>query len=335
MAGSHEVRGSIPLGSTTDPRGARRRRRAPLFCFRGWKGLIGQKACLIQGRRRGPAPLSRSPGLVGPIQAPGRKARPRRPWASRGRRARARPPRARGGRAGPVRAHRGDPRQGGDAFGAWPPRPRRARRGRLAQGRQPPEGGAKAVDGIGADPDSAAAGSRTPASAACRRRSTSGGPSPAGAARATTPPSSPPAGPRRRGPSIGGRPPASAGSAASSTHASGGAAGRWRIRRGAAWAPRGSGTRDCPREKCLAGCRGSAVGSDAPSSPAISATPSPSARRRLIYKMVGMPTISLPASLGRLPRRRPKLANRGERPAPLPMRRKKRRERRNSYLANP
>ena len=33
MAGSHEVRGSIPLGSTTDPRGARRRRRAPLFCF--------------------------------------------------------------------------------------------------------------------------------------------------------------------------------------------------------------------------------------------------------------------------------------------------------------
>ena len=34
MAGSHEVRGSIPLGSTTDPRGARRRRRAPLFCFR-------------------------------------------------------------------------------------------------------------------------------------------------------------------------------------------------------------------------------------------------------------------------------------------------------------
>ena len=34
MAGSHEVRGSIPLGSTTDTRGARRRRRAPLFCFR-------------------------------------------------------------------------------------------------------------------------------------------------------------------------------------------------------------------------------------------------------------------------------------------------------------
>ena len=204
MAGSHEVRGSIPLGSTTDTRGARRRRRAPLFA----SGPIGQKVCLIQGRRRGPAPLSRSPGLVGPIQAPGRKARPRRAWASRGRGARARPPRARGGRAGPVRAHRGDLRQGGDAFGARTPRPRRARRGRLAQGRQTPEGGVKAVDGIGADSDSAAAGSRTPTSAACRRRSTSGGPSPAGAARATTPPSSPPAGSRRRGSPIGGRPPA-------------------------------------------------------------------------------------------------------------------------------
>ena len=278
MAGSHEVRGSIPLGSTTDPRGARRRRRAPLFLLPGpigLKGLIGQKVCLIQGRRRGPAPLSRSFKFVGPIQAPGRKARPRRPWASRGRGACARLRRARGGRAGPVRAHRGDSRQGGDAFGAWPPRPRRARRGRLAQGRQPPEGGVKAVDGIGADSDSAAAGSRTPASAACRRRSTSGGPSPARAARATTPPSSPPAGPRRRGSPIGGRPPASAGSAASPTHASGGAAGRWRIRRWAAWAPRGSGMRDCPREKRLAGRRGSAAGSDAPSSPAISATASP------------------------------------------------------------
>ena len=76
MAGSHEVRGSIPLGSTTDPRGARRRRRAPLFCFRGRKGLIGQKACLIQGRRRGPAPLSRSPGLVAPFKRPDGKRAP-------------------------------------------------------------------------------------------------------------------------------------------------------------------------------------------------------------------------------------------------------------------
>ena len=122
--------------------------------------------------------------------------------------------------------------------------------------------------------------------------------------RTTTPPSSPPTGPRRRGSPIGGRPPASAGSAASPTHASGGAAGRGRVRRGAAWAPRSSGTRDCPRGKRLAGRRESAVGSDAPSSLAISATPPPSARRRLIYEMVGMPTISLPASLDRLPRRR-------------------------------
>lgn len=112
--------------------------------------------------------------------------------------------------------------------------------------------------------------------------------------RATTPPSSPPTGPRRRGSPIGGRPPASAGSAASPTHASGGAAGRGRIRRGAAWAPRSSGTRDCPREKRLAGRRESAVGSDAPSSLAISEAPSPSARRRLVYEMAGMPTISLP-----------------------------------------
>ena len=78
MAGSHEVRGSIPLGSTTDTRGARRRRRAPLFASGpiGRKGLIGQKACLIQGRRRGPAPLSRSPGLVAPFKRPGGKRAP-------------------------------------------------------------------------------------------------------------------------------------------------------------------------------------------------------------------------------------------------------------------
>ncbi len=92
MAGSHEVRGSIPLGSTTgSPRGARRRRRAPLFASRDGKrrpGLIGQIVCptdfgalrpagscalpcppslepvsLIQGRRRGPAP---PPSLVRP-----------------------------------------------------------------------------------------------------------------------------------------------------------------------------------------------------------------------------------------------------------------------------
>ena len=174
MAGSHEVRGSIPLGSTTDPRGARRRRRAPLFLLLGpigRKGLIGQKVCLIQGRRRGPAPLSRSPGLAGPIQAPGRKR------ASSSRMGIARPGRSR----------------------APAPRARRPRRTCTGASRQ----------------------SKT---------------------------------------------------------------GRGRIRRWAAWAPRGSGTRDCPREKRLAGRRGSAVGSDAPSSPAISEAPSQSARRRLIYE---------------------------------------------------
>ena len=336
MAGSHEVRGSIPLGSTTDTRGARRRRRAPLFCFRAHRTERAYRTKSVShsgASARAGAPFSFA-RTRRPIQAPGRKGASS-PLMGIVKSGCARLRRARGGRAGPVRAHRGDSQQGGDAFGAWPPRPRRVRRGRLAQGRQTPEGGANAVDGIGADSDSAAAGSRTPASAACRRRSTSGGPSPAGAARAATPPSSPPAGPRRRGSPIGGRPPASAGSAASPTHASGGAAGRGRIRRWAAWAPRGSGTRDCPREKCLAGRRGSAAGSDAPSSPAISEAPSPSARRRLIYEMVGMPTISLPASLGRLPKQRPKRANRGEWPAPLPMRRKKRRGRRSFHLVNP
>ena len=95
MAGSHEVRGSIPLGSTTDTRGARRRRRAPLFLpwdgKEGARGAIalgrrGRPACprppslepvsLIRGRRRGPAPLSRSPGLAGPFERPGGKRAP-------------------------------------------------------------------------------------------------------------------------------------------------------------------------------------------------------------------------------------------------------------------
>ena len=223
MAGSHEVRGSIPLGSTTDTRGARRRRRAPLFASRAHRTERAYRTKSVS-----------HPGASARAGAPFSFARTRRPHSSvraesappspmgiaRPGRSRAPAPRARR----PRRTRSGASRRsatGRDAFGAWPPRPRRARRGRLAQGRQPPEGGVKAVDGIGADPDSAAAGSRTPASAACRRRSTSGGPSPAGAARAATPPSSPPTGPRRRGPSIGGRPPASAGSAASPTHAPG------------------------------------------------------------------------------------------------------------------
>ena len=67
MAGSHEVRGSIPLGSTTDSRGARRRRRAPLFYFRRRRpcarvaapGKPAYRAESVSdfGRRRGPAPI--------------------------------------------------------------------------------------------------------------------------------------------------------------------------------------------------------------------------------------------------------------------------------------
>lgn len=268
-----------------------------------------------------------------PIQAPGRKARPRRPWASWSRGARACAAREEAapdpfGRIEAIRSRAGTH----SALGRLGPAelegadwPREDRRPKAAQRPSTESGRIRIRRRRVREPRH-----RRPAGGARRPEALS-----RGAARAATPPSSPPTGPRRRGPSIGGRPPASAGFAASPTHASGGAAGRWRIRRGAAWAPRGSGTRDRPREKRLAGRRGSAAGSDAPSSPAISATPSPSARRRLIYKMVGMPAISLPASLGRLPRRRPKWANRGEWPAPLPMRRKKRRERRNSYLANP
>ena len=120
MAGSHEVRGSIPLGSTTDTRGARRRRRAPLFCFRAHRTERAYRTKSVShsgASARAGAPFSFA-RTRRPIQAPGWKARPRRAWASRGRGARARPPRARGGRAGPVRAYRGDSRQGGDAFGA-------------------------------------------------------------------------------------------------------------------------------------------------------------------------------------------------------------------------
>ena len=48
MAGSHEVRGSIPLGSTTDTRGARRRRRAPLFA--SGDGKEGPRGAIVLGR---------------------------------------------------------------------------------------------------------------------------------------------------------------------------------------------------------------------------------------------------------------------------------------------
>ena len=297
MAGSHEVRGSIPLGSTTDTRGARRRRRAPLFVSRAHRTERAYRTKSVSH--------SGAPARAG---APFSFARTRRPHSS-ARAESAPPPRmgiARPGRAPAPRARRprrtrsGASRRSTTGRGrvrrsaaSAPPSPkgpigpRKAAARRRRKGRRRNRGGfgfgggGFANPGIGGLPE--ALDVRRPLSR--------------GAARAATPPSSPPTGPRRRGPSIGGRPPASAGSAASPTHASGGAAGRWRIRRWAAWAPRSSGTRDCPREERLAGRRGSAVGSDAPSSLAISEAPSPS--------------------------------------APLPMRRKKRRERRNSYLANP
>ena len=136
MAGSHEVRGSIPLGSTTDSRGARRRRRAPLFLLpgtekkaRGARSLLGVAAGRLalarlpwsllvsfRGVGAGRRPFLVRPDSPAPFGRPGGKRAP----AAHGHReagALARPPRAGGGRAGPVRAHRGDPRQGGDAFG--------------------------------------------------------------------------------------------------------------------------------------------------------------------------------------------------------------------------
>ena len=60
MAGSHEVRGSIPLGSTTDPRGARRRRRAPLFLLPGTEKKA-RGARLLLGVAAGWLALARLP----------------------------------------------------------------------------------------------------------------------------------------------------------------------------------------------------------------------------------------------------------------------------------
>ena len=325
MAGSHEVRGSIPLGSTTDTRGARRRRRAPLFLLpgtekkaRGARLLLGVAAGRLAlarlpwsllvsfgGVGAGRRPFLVRPDSPAPFERPGGKRVP----AAHGHReagalAPARPAREEAapdlfgrieaicsragthsalGRLGPAEFEEADwPKGNGRPKAAQKPSTEsgwiQVQRQRVREPRhRRPAGGARCPEA----------------------------PLPQGT-RATTRPSSPPTGPRRRGSPIGGRPPASAGSAASPTHASGGAAGRGRIRRGAAWAPRSSGMRDCPRGKRLAGRRESAAGSDAPSSLAISKAPSPSARRRLIYEMADMPTISLPAPLDRLPRRRPK-----------------------------
>ena len=79
MAGSHEVRGSIPLGSTTDTRGARRRRRAPLFCFRAHRTERAYRTKSVShsgASARAGAPFSFA-RTRRPIQAPGRKARAR------------------------------------------------------------------------------------------------------------------------------------------------------------------------------------------------------------------------------------------------------------------
>ena len=87
MAGSHEVRGSIPLGSTTDSRGARRRRRAPLFYSRerrpgarvaapgrpGPLGPMGRKACPILGAGAGRRPFFYGESRRNRLSRPGEK----------------------------------------------------------------------------------------------------------------------------------------------------------------------------------------------------------------------------------------------------------------------
>ena len=187
MAGSHEVRGSIPLGSTTDPRGARRRRRAPLFLLPGTERAYRTKSVSHSGASaRAGAPFS--------------FARTRRPRL--GARAESAPPPPMG-IARPGRSRPPAPREEAALDLLSASRRSTAGRGRIRRQRvreprhRRPDGGV-----------------RHP-----------GVPLPQGT-RATTRPSSPPTGPRRRGSPIGGRPPASAGSAASPTHASGGAAGR-------------------------------------------------------------------------------------------------------------
>ena len=277
MAGSHEVRGSIPLGSTTDTRGARRRRRAPLFCFRAHRTERAYRTKSVShsgAPARAGAPFSFA-RTRRPIQAPGRKARPRRPWASRGRGARACAAREEAapdpfGRIEAIRNRAGTHSALGrlgpaELEGAdWPRedrRPKAAQKPSTESGRFG-FGGGFANPGIGGLPE-----------APDVRRPLSRGGGPRDDAAIEPASRTPKKGPIYRRASAG--------------------LGR-------------------PRRE-----------------------PDPRARRRLIYEMAGMPTISLPASLGRLPKQRPKWANRGEWPAPLPMRRKKRRERRNLYLANP
>ena len=135
MAGSHEVRGSIPLGSTTDSRGARRRRRAPLFYSRGGRahwGLWDEKrvrfwalaragahflwgkppeSTFPPGRKACPA-IGAFPGRMGKSTAKGRRSREdaadnaERPSRGGARGAGRRARRAPGGGGLPMRRHR-------------------------------------------------------------------------------------------------------------------------------------------------------------------------------------------------------------------------------------
>ena len=165
MAGSHEVRGSIPLGSTTDSRGARRRRRAPLFCFPGRKR--GPRSTIVLGRCSwlalarlpwsllvsfGGAGAGRRPFLVrpdspAPFERPGGKRAPPRMGIARPRRTRSGASRRSTTGRGRIRRQRvREPRHRRPAGGARCPeaplpqgRPAR-QRGHRARQRDPEEG---------------------------------------------------------------------------------------------------------------------------------------------------------------------------------------------------
>ena len=121
MAGSHEVRGSIPLGSTTDTRGARRRRRAPLFCFRAHRTERAYRTKSVShsgAPARAGAPFSfartRRP-IQAPVRRRGHRARQQGPEEGAHLSAGVRRPPPAPPRARPMRPAA---RRGGDAFGA-------------------------------------------------------------------------------------------------------------------------------------------------------------------------------------------------------------------------
>ena len=212
MAGSHEVRGSIPLGSTTDTRGARRRRRAPLFASRAHRTERAYRTKSVShsgASARAGAPFSfartrrprlsvraesASPPRMG-IARPGR-SRPPAPRARRPRRTRSGASRQSAAGRGRIRrlAASAPPSSKGPIGPRETAARRRRKRRRRNRGGSGFGGGGFANPGIGGLPE--ALDARSPLSR--------------GAARAATPPSSPPAGPRRRGSPIGGRPPVSA-----------------------------------------------------------------------------------------------------------------------------